>query len=121
MLVVGPESLLAAEASECAGDQGQFAAYHDLLFQNQGPENEGYITTDLLGGFAEQLGLDPEQFAQCLDSDKYRDLVIQATAEGRTIGVPGTPTVLVNGRLIADPLDVDLLRSIILDELERNP
>ncbi len=119
MIVVGPESSLAGEAAECAADQGQFFPYHDLLFQNQGPANAGYLRRERLTGFAARLGLDKEQFAACLDSEKYREKVARVTVEGRAIGVRGTPTVLVNGRLVENPLDLDELRIIILDELKR--
>jgi protein-disulfide isomerase len=121
MIVVGPESVLAAEAAECAADQGQFFPYHDLLFQNQGPENAGFVTGERLTEFAGQLRLDTNQFTECLTSHKYQELVAQGTGEARALGVRGTPTVFVNGRLAKNPLDLDEFRSIVLDELKRRP
>ena len=121
MVVVGPESSLAAEAAECAAEQGQFFPYHDLLFQNQGPENAGYLTSERLSGFAGQIGLDTEQFSLCLDSGRYEDKVLQSSREAQALGVQSTPTVFVNGRPVQDPLEPGALRSVIADELDRKP
>jgi protein-disulfide isomerase len=119
MVVVGPESSLAAEAAECAAEQGQFFPYHDLLFQNQGPENAGYLTQERLAGFAQQLGLDKGRFTACLNSHKYRETVDQATSEALAIGVRSTPTVFINGRRVRNPLDLDENLDTVLDELKR--
>jgi protein-disulfide isomerase len=81
--------------------------------------NAGYLTGERLTGFAGQLGLDTERFTGCLASNKYQETVAQATGEARAIGVRGTPTVFVNGRLVEDPMDLDELRGVILDELKR--
>ncbi len=121
MAFVGPESILAAEASECAAEQGQFFPYEDLIFQNQGPENAGTFTTDKLTSFAQQIGLDKSKFATCLVSHKYKAKVEQSTQEATAIGVQFTPTVLINGRLIQDPGDLTTMRSIIGEELARVP
>ncbi|MCF6278313.1 MAG: DsbA family protein, partial [Anaerolineales bacterium] len=94
---LGPESFLAAEASECAADQDAFWEYHDFLYANQDGENRGAFSQDNLKQFAEQLGLDSESFGQCLDSGKYTELVQQETQMAQQIGVQSTPTFLING------------------------
>ena len=111
---------MAAVGAECAGDQGQFFPYHDLLFENQGPANAGYITAETLVAYAVELGLDEDRFAGCLASpaEQY-DKVVQSTERAEATGVRGTPTVLINGRRVQDPLDLEDLRALILDELER--
>jgi protein-disulfide isomerase len=96
MIVVGAESVRAAEASECAADQGQFARYHDLLFENQGAEDAGFPAEERLLGFAVELGLEPELFASCLASNRHLDKVARSTEQAIAIGVRGTPTVFVN-------------------------
>ncbi len=94
---LGPESLWAAEASECAADQDAFWEYHDKLFSSQNGENKGAFSKDNLKGFAADLGLDTDAFNQCLDGGKYTRYVQSQVDFGRQIGVQSTPTFLVNG------------------------
>lgn len=91
----GPGSVLAAQASHCAGDQGMYWRYHDELYDNWGGEMTGWVTRDALGGFAEAVGLDPGEFDGCMDDQKYRRLVLDAYEEGQRIGIDATPSFLV--------------------------
>jgi protein-disulfide isomerase len=91
------ESVHAAEASECASEQGKFWEYHDLLFANQAGENTGAFSDDHLKGFAEQLALDTARFNTCLDNRTYREVVVASNDQARALGVSGTPTVFVIG------------------------
>jgi protein-disulfide isomerase len=110
---LGSESLLAAEASECAADQGAFFAYHDLLYANQGAENQGHLTTDLLRTFAQDLGLDGAVFATCLLDREHQATVQAANARADSVGARSTPTVLINGVRVANPLDTAAVRATI--------
>lgn len=110
---IGDESRWAAEASECANEQGRFWDYHDKLFEEQNGENAGTFTQNNLKRFAADLGLDTEQFNQCLDSGKYRAKVQQETTEGQQLGVHGTPTVFVNGQLIRNGSSYQALQAAI--------
>lgn len=105
---LGDESQWAAEASECAADQGAFWEYHDLLFERHGGENEGAFAKENLKAFADDLGLDGAAFAECLDSGKYADLVQQETEAAQSLGVSSTPTFVVNGAPVmgAEPFEV---------------
>ena len=87
-------SLQAAEASECAFDQGKFWEYHDILFENQ-----NRLGSDNLKAFAGQIGLDTAKFNQCLDSGVKESIVRADQYEGAKIGVQGTPTFFINGVL----------------------
>jgi len=114
---IGEESRWAAEASECANEQGRFWDYYDKLFEEQAGENVGAYSKENLKRFAAELGLDTEQFNQCLDSGKYREKVRQETLEGRRAGVRGTPTIFVNGKLIEGGSDYQFLSAVIESEL----
>ncbi|HEX5166752.1 MAG TPA: DsbA family protein [Thermomicrobiales bacterium] len=94
----GSESDNATEAALCAQDQGQFWAYHDLLFNNQSGENEGAFSRDRLIEMARNVnGLDVDQFTSCIDGDEHEDEV-QALYQGAIdAGVNSTPTFDVNG------------------------
>jgi protein-disulfide isomerase len=102
----------AAEAVECAGDQGKFWEYHDVLFANQ----RALADSDLKK-YAADLGLDSEAFDTCLSSGKHRNTVLQETAVGRRLGVTGTPAFFVNGRFLSGAQPFDAFKNIIDEEL----
>ncbi len=88
---ISPESLLAIEASYCAGDENKFWEFHDLVFMNQAST----FNNSLMKAFAEQLGLDESNFNSCLSTGKYRELSNQDAADGTALGVQGTPTFII--------------------------
>ena len=92
---IGPESKAAAEAAYCAGDQGKFWEYHDILFANQTGENVGAFTDKRLRAFAEALSLDMDAFNSCYNGGKYADRVDQDYVDGTAAGVTGTPAFLL--------------------------
>ncbi|MBL8063146.1 MAG: thioredoxin domain-containing protein [Anaerolineales bacterium] len=98
---IGAESLAAAEAAYCAGDQGKFWEMHDTIFANQGGENVGAFNDRKLSAFAENVGLDMTAYQDCIDSRKYRDLANQDATDANTAGIQATPsfllTYMVNG------------------------
>lgn len=95
---LGPESVWAAEAAECAAKQGRFWDYQDKLFAEQHGENAGWFNRDNLIRFASELGLDVPGFTQCLDQGSEGNEVLAEYEQGKLRGVSGTPTVFVNGR-----------------------
>ena len=105
---LGPESQWAAEASECAAEQDAFWEYHDLLYTSQNGENRGAFNKDNLKRFASDLGLDTDQFNECLDTGKYTSIVQQEYQMSQQIGVSSTPTFILNGRPVigAQPFEV---------------
>ena len=99
MAFLGPESVAAANAATFAGDQGKFWPYHDLLFSQQAAENSGFLSTDQLLRFGEQVGASDSRFTGCVKNDTYVPWVHQVTDEASQRGVNATPTILVNGRV----------------------
>lgn len=100
---LGDESKEAAEASMCAMDQGMFWEYHDTIFHNQveGPYDEGAFARSRLDRIAEVVGLNMEEFGQCMDDNKYSDEVEEMTAEASAQGIMQTPSFLINGELVS--------------------
>ncbi|MFH0956236.1 MAG: thioredoxin domain-containing protein [Candidatus Aenigmatarchaeota archaeon] len=82
----------AAEAAECAGDQGKYYEMHDKLFGNQSA-----LGIDSYKQWAAELGLNTATFNSCLDSGKYTAEVAADAAAGAAAGVTGTPTFFING------------------------
>lgn len=83
----------AAEASECAADQGKFWDYVSLAFENQ--EN---LSSPTLYSIAEKLALDAGAFKTCLEDHERKGKVLSDFAEGRRRRVSATPTFYVNGQ-----------------------
>lgn len=106
--VITPQSPKAAEAGQCAHDQGQFWAYHDYLY-----EQAGGLSVSMLKEYAAAVGLDTDAFATCLDSGKYGRIVDAGIQEARRLGARGTPSFAINGRLLAGPPSYDMLATII--------
>ena len=94
------ESTWAAQAAECANQQGKFWEYHDRLFQLWSGENVGIFTKPKLKQYAADLKLDASTFNQCLDADKTLSVVQADMAEASRQGVYQTPTFLVNGQML---------------------
>jgi protein-disulfide isomerase len=102
---LGQESLTAAVAARAAQDQGRFWEYHDLLYRNQ----SGGFSLEKLLGLAGEAGLDVERFESDLaEPDRYTRVVADDFREGQQRGISGTPTFVINGRVIAglQPLEV---------------
>ncbi len=98
----------AAEAGQCAHEQGLFWEYHDLLFANQEA-----LTLDDLKRYAEQVGADTGEFNNCLDSGKNQREVLQDLQDGQSAGVSGTPGFLVNGMLVSGAQPFEVFQQII--------
>ena len=110
---LGQESRWAAEAAECANDQGRFWNYYDKLFTEQGGENVGVFSKPNLQRFAAELDLDSISFNQCLSSGKFAAKVQADLTDGANRAVRGTPSVFVNGRLVDRGSDYTILRAAI--------
>jgi protein-disulfide isomerase len=98
---IGPESVPAAEAVYCAGDQGKFWEMHDIIFANHTGENVGDYTSRRLVAFAETIGLDVADFQSCFSNNTYSSRVNKDFTDGNAAGVQATPgfvlTYIVNG------------------------
>ena len=109
---LGAESTWAAQASECADDQGKFWEYHEKLYASQAGENKGAFSKDNLKRLGTQLGLG-DQFAQCIDSGRHNDEVASSFQTGQQLGVNSTPTLFINGKKYTGAYPYDQLKAII--------
>lgn len=93
---LGPDSLTLAEGAWCANEQGLYYEYHDYVYENQGIENSGWATPEKVKAFVPNIpGLNVQSFSTCLDSGKYQSRVQELTTLGQSVGVSGTPTLLI--------------------------
>ena len=111
-LAMHKEAQGAAEAANCASDQGKFWEYHDKLFENQRA-----LAIDQLKEYATALELDSEQFNDCLDSGKYTEDVKADARHAQSLGVTGTPAFFINGRFLNGAQPYEKFAQIIDEEL----
>lgn len=110
-------SIKAAEAGQCAHNQGRFWEYHDLLF-----EQEEGLGVEALKSYAVRLGLDMEKFNRCLDEGQMRRKVEFDMRRAGKYGFSVTPAFWLNGEKIIGPPALDYLSEIIEGHLaERQP
>lgn len=88
-------AFIAAEASECAGDQGKFFEYLGTIFENQSSLSEDYLYD-----VADSLNLDRTAFDACLENHDNKAKILAHMAEGKRRQLPGTPTFYVNGEMV---------------------
>ena len=113
------ESQDAAVAAECAGRQGRYWAYHDLLMWNQSGENQGAFTAARLAAMAARLGLDMNAWNACRAGPDAATATISRTARAATLGIVSTPTIVINGAAIVGlPPTYDALAGAIRQALE---
>jgi len=106
-------SFMAALAAECADDQNAFWEMHDLLFEKQPAFDKGSLRS-----YAVSLGLDGEQFQNCLESKDHQDEILHDREEGVSYGVSGTPTFFVNGRRLIGTVAFSIFERAIDEALQ---
>lgn len=121
LTVIHPNAPKAAEASECANEQGKFWEYHDKLFDNQDVWSPlaGVEVTNSFVEQANQLGMDTDQFRSCVESAKYKQQVDDDLAAGQVAQVDGTPAFFINGYRIVGAVPYDQLKARIEEELKK--
>ena len=102
----------AAEASECANEQGKFWEYHDQLFANQRA-----MTEENLASYAENVKIDAAKFNECLTSGRHVATVEQDMKEGAAAGMSGTPGFFINGVFLGGAMPIEQFSEVIDAEL----
>ena len=110
---IHPQAMHAARAARCAGEQGRFWQYHKRLLTDPGHDDQN------LRMKATAEGLNEKKFDTCLASDRYDATIRQAAAQGRELGVSGTPTFFINGRRLVGIRSTEDFVKVIEEELRR--
>jgi protein-disulfide isomerase len=103
----------AAEAAHCAGVQGKYWEYHDLILVSK------KLDLPSLRDQARELKLNGAEFDRCLDSGQKAGIVSAHVAEAQALGLQGTPSLFINGRFFSGLLSYEQMRSAVEEELSR--
>ncbi len=109
-LPLQPNSHILAQAAVCADKQNQFWNYHDSLFEAED------MSENLLIQIAEQHGLNVNYFKECLTSNDSNKIVLEDINEAKRLGIEGTPTFIVNGKIIQGVISYERFSKLIADE-----
>jgi protein-disulfide isomerase len=107
----GQESVNAAVAARAAQAQGRFWEYHDLLYDSQ---FSGYSDENLIA-LAERTGLDTQRFESDYENARYEPLVRADFQKGLNLGVNGTPTFFINGKMLVGLQPIGVFENAIED------
>jgi protein-disulfide isomerase len=110
-LPMHPFAEKAAEAARCAGEQGKFWEYHNLLFANRKLE-----VADLKQQ-AKSIRLEEDKFDQCLDSGREAAEIEKDRQEGMNLGLSGTPSFFLNGHFFSGAVDYATLQQMVDQQL----
>jgi len=123
-IVVGQDSMHAANAAHCANDQQMFWQYHSILYNNWAGEGTGWVSSEQLNKFANTLGLDMDKFSNCVSELKWEKLVNASHDDGVVLGVTATPTFFVidqnkNVMKITGAQQYDVFKKVFDSSLEK--
>jgi protein-disulfide isomerase len=104
----------AAKAAMAAHLQGKFWEMHDKLFANQQA-----LDAASLEKYAQEIGLNMNQFKAALDSNKFEAQLNADMAESSRVGVNGTPSFFINGRSVVGAQPIEAFKRIIDEELKK--
>lgn len=104
----------AAEATYCAGEQDEnlFWQMHVDLFADQ-----EHLTREDLTKMAEGYGINVQAFDNCLDTDRYKNLVLRNRSEGKQKGVNATPTIFINDTKMIGVQPYENIKKVLEAEL----
>lgn len=117
---IHPNAEPAARAAEAAGKQGKFWEMHDILFERQNEWSNQLGAIGKINEYAQELGLDMEQFNADLVSDEIKDLVNADHSEATGAGLNSTPSFFINAKKIPNPQSIEEFRQMLTDALQTN-
>lgn len=108
-------SLAAARAAYCAGEQDRFWQFHDALFATR------KLSSEVFDEISTRLGLARERFAACLSDEASRIAVVKDIELARRYRIDSTPSFLINGKLVKGALPFAEFQNLIERDLQQRP
>lgn len=120
---LGPESKAAAQAAECAKDQGKYWQYHDALFETEikdGQEHNGNLNKNLFEKIASDLKMNISEFLSCFDSQKYSAEIEKDIQEAQSaMEQISAPTIFINDKMIQGAYPYNVFAQAIDEALNK--
>lgn len=120
VLYPGSPAERAAHAARCAGEQDAFWAMHKVLMSRQREWRTPRKVNRMIRQYADGLGLDGEAIEDCVESGKYRDVVMASSQHAQERGLNSTPVFYINGRMHTGAIGYDRFAQMIEEELVRS-
>ncbi len=118
---IHPNAFIGSRAAEAAGKQGKFFEMHDLLYENQETWSTSSNPTTVLEGYAQQLGLNLDQFKTDSAASETAGIINADMKAGQSAGVNSTPTFVLNGKKIdKNPQSVEEFNKLIDEAIAAN-
>ena len=113
LTAIHPNALAAATVAEAAGQQGKFWQMHDKLYENQDAWSSADVSKrgDIFAGYAEDIGLNMEQYRKDLTDPKVTAKISRDRAIGQKIKVDSTPTIYLGNTKLTDEETSDLIQA----------
>ena len=99
-------------APRCAEEQGKFWPYHDKLFAGPARSDAARLKT-----YADDVALDAAAFDECIRTSRYQSTIQADIESGRRLGVTGTPTFFINGRMLVGAVPLEKFVELVDSEL----
>jgi protein-disulfide isomerase len=108
LVQIHPHAIPAALAAEAAREQGKFWQMHDKLFENQAA-----LASAPYERLAREIGLDLARFRRAYDSGKYRSRIEEDQRLAQSLGIGGTPTLVVNGERVVGAVPYEQIKAVV--------
>lgn len=120
LVQIHPNAFIASRAAEAAGKQGKFFEMHDLLYENQDSWKDSSSPSTIFEGFAQQLGLNLDQYKTDVASEEIASIINADVKAGQALGANSTPTFVLNDKKIEEtPKSLEEFKALI-DEAIKN-
>ena len=94
-VIIGPDSFNAAHAAHCANEDQKYWEYHHILYSNWTGENNGWASKQNLEKYADAIKIDIQKFSECMNSNRYSDIINQSNNDANILGITGTPAFFI--------------------------
>ena len=93
--IIGPDSVKASQGAHCAKEQNLFWEYHNILYSNWTGENNGWASGTNLANYAQDIGLEMNQWTDCMAQQKYSKTILTSNEDAKKLQLTGTPAFFV--------------------------
>ena len=100
--IIGPDSINSSHGAHCAGEQGLFWEYHDILYSNWTGENNGWASPSNLTTFADEINVNMDQWTECMNEKSHSKTIMESNNDAKALELTGTPAFFIineNGKV----------------------